>query len=125
MALGKTKVPDDDPRPEGDGHLVSEPEGGGDCHGGYRSLLETGVEHLGSGEEVPFAFGERASHQASAGTKNGPERQRNWKRRSDAYSPKWSRHRFRRRTPGPQSWQLQAQRRKLQPQPRRVPYKLW
>src|SRR5260370_8920214 len=76
MALGKTKVPDDDPRPEGDGHLVSEPAGGSDCHGGYRSLLETGVEHLGSGEQVPFAFGERASRQASAGKENGPEGQR-------------------------------------------------
>jgi predicted component of type VI protein secretion system len=31
--------------------------------------LETGVEHLGSGEQVSFAFGKRASRQASAGTK--------------------------------------------------------
>src|SRR5262252_8377370 len=76
MAIGKAKVRDYDPRPEGDGHLVSEPAGGGDCHGGYRSLLETGVEHLGSGEQIPFAFGERASHQASAGAKNRPEGQR-------------------------------------------------
>src|ERR1700757_970837 len=76
MAFGKTKVPDDDPRPEGDGHLVSESAGGGDCLGGYRSLLETRVEHLGSGEPVSFAFGECASHQASTGAKNGPEGQR-------------------------------------------------